>query len=287
MFEKTLKPNLEIFERKLKDVLLAHRNELSYDIENFIFNNPKRLRPIFAFLVADLLNLNINEDVQNVALSLELLHSATLVHDDIIDESQNRRNNETFYSKFGAKRAVILGDYFLSLCLILLSKLNNCAILEVFSKNTFETLNGEINQFASRFNFQSENDYFKKTCAKTANLFLIAAKSISILANKNNEKTICDFALKFGTAFQLKNDIDNFLKTNPDDFQNGIFTLPLIYFKQENPNCDIINLSGLDKYIKKSADKLNELIDEMKALLLCEFGNKAQSLIEFTEKILK
>ena len=89
---------LKNFETKLKEVILNSDNFLTYDLEKFIFTNPKRLRPIFIFLFAKILKID-NPLVQNIALITELIHNASLIHDDIIDEEKIRRNNPTFFEK--------------------------------------------------------------------------------------------------------------------------------------------------------------------------------------------
>lgn len=269
-----LKPYILSLEQSLKTLAEENSNELKEEVVGFLFAKSKRIRPVFTYLCTLLLNKDIDDDIQNVALSLELLHSATLVHDDIIDESLLRRAQESFYSKLGSKKAVIIGDYLLSLSLSVLAQIKNIQIFEIFSRNIINTINGEINQFNKRFSVQSEHDYLKKTAAKTANLFVCAAQSVCELKNAKDEhkKSLENFAYSFGTVFQINNDVKNLL-SNADDILNGIYTLPYIYFKQENPSCDIIkgDKNLIIKYAKKAQDKASEIMSN--ALNELDFTN--------------
>lgn len=259
---KPVRPLILQMEQKLCDILENNSNELKDDVIDFLFSPSKRIRPAFVFLCTMALSEDVDDDIIHIALALELLHSATLVHDDIIDESKKRRGKDSFYKTFGAKRAVILGDYLLSLCLCALSRVKSQQIFEIFSKNIIKTINGEINQFNSLYEYTSVDEYLNKTGAKTASLFVCAAQSVC--AHFNGGSKICTslekFAYQFGTLFQLKNDIDNF-KNSKDDIKNGIFTLCSIYFKQENPTCDIMLIKEceIEKYLEKSHLLINEI----------------------------
>lgn len=259
-----LKPYISTLENNLKTVVEENSNELKQDILGFLFAKSKRIRPVFTYLCTFLLDEEIDKDIQNIALCIELLHSATLVHDDVIDESTKRRENDSFYSKFGSKKSIIIGDYLLSLCLLVLSKIQNTKISEIFSQNILKTINGEINQFDARFKIQGEKEYLQKTAAKTANLFVCAAQSVCEIKKAKPEikNALEKFAYDFGTVFQLNNDIKNFLSSQ-DDIKNGIYTLPYIYFKQENPTCDIIKLgkNQIFMYAQMAQNKSKEIIE--------------------------
>ena len=278
--DDTLKFYIQNLEDNIKTLVEENKNELEDDVLGFLFAKSKRIRPIFIYFCTHILDGSVDDNIQNIALAIELVHSATLVHDDVLDESEIRRGNKSFYSKFGSKKAVILGDYLLSLALLALSKINNPKIVRIFSKNVLETLNGEINQFEGRFKILDEQQCLKKTAAKTASLFICSAKCVCelLLADNANKFALENFARDFGTYFQLKNDIKNFLSAK-DDIKNGIYTLPLIYFKQENPECDIIDIdrNQIVNYAKKAEKKADEIING--ALLNIDDTNGARELL--------
>ena len=286
-----LKPYILTLENNLKTVVEENSNELKGDVLGFLFAKSKRIRPIFTFLCTLLLDEEIDVDIQNVALCIELLHSATLVHDDVIDESIKRRENDSFYSKFGSKKSIIIGDYLLSLCLLVLSKIQNTKISEIFSQNIIKTINGEINQFDARFKTQDENEYLQKTAAKTANLFVCAAQSVCEIKKAKPEikNALEQFAYNFGTVFQINNDIKNFLSSQ-DDIKNGIYTLPYIYFKQENPSCDIIKLSKnqVGMYANRAIKKAQKIAKNVQRELDFNGNNYVKNaLMNLCEELLR
>ena len=286
--EDTLKSYIQNLEDNIRTIVEENKNELKNDVLGFLFAKSKRIRPIFIYFCTHILGGRVDDDIQNTALALELIHSATLVHDDVLDESEMRREDVSFYSKFGSKKSIILGDYLLSLALLALSKLNNPKILKIFSQNVLKTLNGEINQFEGRFNIANEEQCLEKTAAKTASLFVCGAECVCELlgADAAHRNALKNFAYDFGTYFQLKNDIKNFL-SGEDDIKNGVYTLPLIYFKQENPECDIINIdrNQIVNYAKKTDDKARKIIKN--ALLNIESIKGAHQMLAGLIKLLE
>lgn len=243
-----IKNELENFEAKLKEVILNTDNFLTYDLEKFMFSSPKRLRPIFIFLFAKILKID-NPLVFNIALITELIHSASLIHDDIIDEETLRRNNPTFYKKYGSKLAVLEGDLLLSLALEQISQ-TNIEISKIFASRIKATIQGEISQNENTDKITNLETYYKKTFAKTANLFLAGLEALFTLDKKN--ENLLNFMKNYALAFQIKNDIDNF-KNNSSDFKNGNYTLPVIYSNMENKAEDF------SKYIEKSYKEVEQL----------------------------
>ena len=165
-----IKNDLEIFEKKLNDIIKENYTPFSNHLYDFIFQNAKRLRAIFVFLFAKILKIE-NEDVFNIALLSELIHNASLIHDDIIDEAKERRNLETFNLKFNSKIAVLEGDLLLAIALEILSK-TNIEITKIYSKRIKKTILGEINQNTS-LNTNNINLYIEKSFDKTGNLFIV------------------------------------------------------------------------------------------------------------------
>lgn len=243
-----IKNELEIFENKLKEIIEECDNFLLYDLKNFLFTNPKRLRPIFIFLFSKILNIN-SPLIMDIAIITELIHNASLIHDDIIDEEIQRRNHPTFYKKYGSKLAVLEGDLLLSLALEKISD-TTLEISKIFSTKIKATLQGEINQNENIDKITDLDLYFKKTFDKTANLFLAGLESLFTL--KKYDENLINFMKNYALAFQIKNDIDNF-KNNSSDFKNGNYTLPMIYSSMEN------NSQNIEKYIELSYKKVEEL----------------------------
>jgi len=250
--------DLKRFEEKLKNKIIDNDCFLKEDILKFMFQNPKRLRPIFIYLFSKILEVNNQEMTDNIALATEIIHSASLIHDDIIDEEELRRNNPTFYSKFGSKIAVLEGDYLLSLALDVLS-CTNLKILNIFSNRIKKTILGELEQNVNIDKIMSFELYFEKTLEKTGNLFFAGLESLFVLKEQENED-LMEFLRNYTFAFQLKNDIDDILKNDLNDIKNGNYTLPVIYFCMNNSINDLSKLTKqqLEKYIAISLEEVEK-----------------------------
>lgn len=279
-----IKNDLDAFENKLKEIIDLNSNFLTKDLNKFLFTNPKRLRPILIFLFAKILKID-NSLVQNIAIITELIHNASLIHDDILDEEKIRRNNPTFFEKYGSKLAVLEGDLLLSLALEEISK-TNIEIAKIFSSKIKATIQGEIKQNENIDKIIDIETYYSKTYNKTANLFLAGIEALFTI--KEKQENLLDFTKNFALAFQIKNDIDNF-KNNSTDFKNGNYTLPVIYFFKENNS---INFNQKDtdfqKYIDKSCMEI-EILKEKALFSLNDIENSIckKALIDLTNHTLR
>ncbi len=240
-----IKNELDSFELELEKIINSNNNFLDKELSSFIFDNPKRLRVILVFLFSKILSIN-SPLTNQIALALELTHSASLVHDDIIDNSFIRRKNPTFYKKFGSKAAVLIGDVFLTYALEVLSKTNN-EITKIFSNRIKKTLLGEIEQNIYNYQDISEKIYLKKTFQKTGNLFLAGLESLFCLKKVDNDKkqALINFLVNFSIAFQMKNDLSDI----DSDIKNGNYGLVVLYFLKDNSIEDLNSNSNFDKYI--------------------------------------
>lgn len=215
-----------------------------------ILNAPsKHIRPLISFLYLKSLGLNIDEKQIILQTAIELVHNASLIHDDVIDNSNIRRNTKTINEEFDNKLAVISGDYILSIALNYIAKLNSIKIVEMFADTLSFMTNGEINQQFSKFQIPTIENYIKKTEQKTAKLFETAICGSLHLANSNENASV--FAKNFGIAFQIRDDIIN-IKTTQSDIKDGIYTAPVIYAG---------NTENYTNGIEKSHILLNNYID--------------------------
>ena len=199
---------------------------LKTKLSNMLNAKSKHIRPLISFLYLKALGLNIDKKQIILQTAVELVHNASLIHDDIIDDSEIRRNIKTINKEFDNKLAVISGDYILSIALTKITKLNSIKIIEMFADTLSFMTNGEINQQFSKFKIPTINNYIKKTEQKTAKLFETAICGSLILANTNEDAS--EFAKNFGIAFQIRDDIIN-LKTTKTDIKDGIYTAPIIF----------------------------------------------------------
>lgn len=270
---------IQTLEDNLKSILQINKNVISRDLETFLLKGGKRIRPKIVFLILRMFNLEITPNHQKLCLALELLHNATLLHDDIIDRAILRRNRETINYKFNDKTSTLLGDFVLSLALQKLSEINNPKIIEIFSQNILKMTKGELYQQFQKDKIPTLDEYIEKTKNKTALLFWAGVKSALLISNyQNHIEEVKNFTLNFGIAFQINNDLKS-----KEDRENGIYTLPYILFKQENPNCDIIEYNN--KYFEKSKEFLKEIANKAEESLKQFQNDYKKELIKIAEEL--
>jgi len=215
---------------------VSPREELKTPLLNFLNSPSKRIRPVLAMLYLKALEFEISEDIVKLLSAVEIIHNASLVHDDIIDESEFRRGDKTLSQRFGNKLGVIAGDYLLSLAMGIISNLGDVEILREFSATLKQMCLGEINQNFDLFKIGTIENYIEKSQNKTAYLFKSAIVSPLILSKKSEEiiERASDFALNFGVAFQIRDDLINITKSDHskpygNDIAEGIYNAPVIY----------------------------------------------------------
>ena len=240
--------------QKLEEKLAQEIIYPTMELKNLILAPAKRIRPVLAFLFLRANGITPDNSQITLQSAVELVHTASLVHDDIIDESSVRRGLETLNSKYSDKLAVLSGDYLLSLALKKLTTLGNINILQAFFETFEEMVQGEINQYFTKGQIPTLDDYIAKTVAKTANLFKLALTT-SAEISKTSISMAEDFGLNFGIAFQIKNDLEDYLGNN-QDFKNGIFTLPMIFEKDLaiDKTKSLMNI-----YIKQAKNSIKDL----------------------------
>lgn len=234
---------------------INEKNHILPIIKDFLSNRGKRIRPVLIFLMLHALNRDIDDFLYKLALANELIHNATLIHDDIIDCSIMRRGEKTINFNYDSKLAVLAGDYLLSEVLKLLADTEDKNIRKIHSDAVSKIIKGELNQYFNRFKILSIEQYIEKSKDKTARLFEAGLVSAYIYNTKNadNIDKVKDFALNFGIAFQIYNDLENL--SNPEklneDVQNGDYSAPLIFFAQEKYGEDVKSLNNVNQALKQ------------------------------------
>ena len=269
-----VKQDLDNLEQQIAG-LFSDENPLSKDLTAFLTAPSKRLRPMLGFLFINALFGKLNEKQREVLLAVELIHSATLIHDDVIDEAETRRTQETLNVKFNDNLAVVAGDYLLSVAMEKVINTGSIEVIKLCTSALKSTCMGEINQYFAKFNITSIEDYVVKSKEKTALLFEIAVLS-PLLLNENEidettKQKAIDFSQNFGIAFQVRDDLINVLHSG-NDTELGIYTAPVIFAYQENKN--IIHEKNIADAIQstKGIEKTKDLMDN--------YFNKSVSAIE-------
>ncbi|MBC7328488.1 polyprenyl synthetase family protein [bacterium] len=234
-----------ILQEQLKDV----PPELSAPASSILFSNGKRLRPVLLLNVAKMLG-KVKKQACYLAAALELIHTASLIHDDIIDEADLRRGVPSINSKWGNKIAVLVGDLLVAKAARLALKWGDKNILALVAGVIEKMSRGEALELALRGRDNiGEKDYLKIIDLKTASLFAAAARIGAILggANQEQEKNLYRFGRYLGLAFQITDDILNIIsdeqvmgKPTKTDFKKGNLTLPYILSSREGKSQGIM-----------------------------------------------
>lgn len=225
--------NQKIQKQLTSDVSLI--NQLGYYI---ISGGGKRIRPMIAVLTGRALGYDGDKHIQVAAL-IEFIHTATLLHDDVVDESDMRRGKQTANEVFGNAASVLVGDFIYTRSFQMMTDLDSMRVLKLMSEATNVIAEGEVLQLMNCNDPDiSEADYMQVIYSKTARLFEAASQSAAILAGATpeQEKALQDYGRFLGTAFQLIDDVldydaDNATlgKNTGDDLDEGKPTLPLLH----------------------------------------------------------
>ena len=203
------------------NVLAKHNDALFKDLCDFLLGKSKRIRSIISLLYLKANNVNIDKNITDLLFSVELIHNASLLHDDVIDNSPLRRNAQTLFDKYGSKLSVISGDYILSIAVEKLLQLKNESILNLFLNTVKKMSEAEIDQFFSRNHDIILENYLGIVRGKTSSLFSASTKSTAMISGIDVD-IAGQFGEKFGILFQINNDLD--YSSAENDKINGVKT---------------------------------------------------------------
>ena len=285
-----IKDEMKDFMLKLKSSI-SSQNSLIDTVVNYILKRKgKQIRPIFVFLTAGL-NGRITDSTYRAAILIEILHTATLIHDDVVDDSNYRRGYFSINALWKSKYSVLIGDYLLSRGLELSVENKDFKFLGVLSNAVKHMSEGEITQLKkSRSLDINEETYFKIIQEKTASLFSSCCMmgAISSKATEEKIKKMHEFGLLVGKAFQIRDDLFGYLsfdtgKPSLNDFKQAKITLPLIHtlskvdtstkrkilknLKKYRAIDEIIEIVKENDGIKYSEKKMIQMIDEAYSIL--------------------
>ena len=217
---------------------------LSEQLSYVVKNSGKGIRPALTLLAGTFYNYNFNY-LLPMAVSVELMHTATLVHDDAIDKSIVRRGQPTINKLWGEDTAILLGDYLFAKAGEFVSDTNNTRTIKLFSQTLGIISSGELNQYITAFKLeQTREQYFQRISGKTASLFCLSTESGAILSEAPEEavKTLKDYGYNLGIAFQIVDDVFDFVSNEEtlgkpvgSDLEQGTLTLPAMLLVERYP----------------------------------------------------
>lgn len=272
-----------LIERLASDVVLI--NQMS----SYIINaGGKRLRPLLLILAAKACNYE-GKHHHLMAVVIELIHTATLLHDDIVDEAETRRGQQTANEAWSNAAAVLVGDFIYSRAFEMMVEPDSMQVMQILSKTTNIIAEGEVLQLLNCQNVDlSEAEYYKMVEQKTACLFSAAAKIGAVLAAADHKKitALTNYGMYLGDAFQIIDDVLDYQadakiagKQNGSDLADGKTTLPMIYALQNANNDDKKTLKSAIKNADfDDFDKVNNILEKTDS-----FAKAQQKAFEFAD----
>lgn len=260
--------------KELFDAALAHEDDFLGQALDYVRRRQgKMMRPLLVVLMAKELG-NVSVNSLRSAVTLELLHTASLVHDDVVDESGERRGQRSVNAVYDNKVAVLVGDYLLSTSLLQAAQTSNIHVVEIISRLGGTLSEGEVYQLANiRKEHISEEAYFHIIYHKTAALFAACAElgAISAGGSADYVARAKRFGELVGLCFQIRDDIFDYYedskigKPTGNDMLEGKLTLPVIYAIQHADNERVMQLAARVKSGEASAAEIAELVDYTKS----------------------
>ncbi|KAM6970972.1 all trans-polyprenyl-diphosphate synthase PDSS1 [Tautogolabrus adspersus] len=235
----------------IRKELFVSTEELKYLCDYYFDGKGKAIRPMIVVLMARALNIHSNRagdllpGQRAIAMISEMIHTASLVHDDVIDGSDKRRGKRTINEMWGERKAILAGDFILSAASMALARIGNITVVKVLSQVIEDLVRGEFMQLGSK---ENENERFKhyleKTFKKTASLIANSCKAVCILVNSDPEvhEIAFQYGKNVGIAFQLVDDVLDFTsganqlgKPSAADLKLGLATGPVLFACQQFP----------------------------------------------------
>ncbi len=300
-------------EEKMRNQANGYREELAFALDQLIAAGGKRVRPTVTLLVSAMLGADQDRAI-TLASAIELLHTATLVHDDLIDGALTRRGMPTLNALWDSSATILAGDFLFSQAAYLAADVGSIDVMRMFAKTLSIIVNGEISQVLSLNHGANRDEYYQRIYAKTASMFELAARAPAYLIDNGEDyaEDLLVYGNEIGMAFQIVDDVLDFStdaelvgKPVANDLTNGLLTLPVFIFAESNPKNEQVKrlfegqiLSeeeslSLVKSIQES-QALSESLQEakghqvraMEALQNVPAGPEQQALLDLAEYVL-
>ena len=238
---------LQVEERMLSQAEGAHQ-QLALAMDHLLSSGGKRMRVALTLLTGEMLGGD-RETLVTLAAALEMLHTATLVHDDLIDGSLIRRGIPTLNAQWSAPATVLTGDFIFARAAKLAADVSLVPVMQLFAQTLATIVNGELTQLFGRRGMMGREEYYQRIYAKTASLFETAALSAAMVSASSPDvlaKTKF-YGNEIGMAFQIVDDILDFTgdqesvgKPVASDLRQGIITLPTLFYLEKSPQDEVL-----------------------------------------------
>jgi len=243
----------------------GHHPDLGVALHHLLSSGGKRVRPAVALLTGGMLGADL-ERLITLGAAIELLHTATLVHDDLIDGALLRRGIATLNAKWSPAATVLTGDFVFARAAKLAAETDSVPVMRIFAETLATIVNGEITQLFTSRGLASRDDYYRRIYAKTASMFELATAAAAMLSPVSEAvvEDLRGFGYDIGMAFQIVDDVLDFTgeqatvgKPVASDLRQGLITLPALYYLEAHPEDDDMQLFLQEnKYSDQSLERL-------------------------------
>lgn len=270
-FFTSVQDQLKFVEQRIRDQAgEEHHPDLRSALEHLLSAGGKRIRPTLSLLVGNMLGAP-EEKVITLGASVELLHTATLVHDDLIDGALLRRGMPTLNARWSPAATVLTGDFLFARAAKLAAETDYLPLMKLFAETLAIIVNGELTQMFSARGVIERNNYYDRIYAKTASLFEMSSLASAMLATEDEAMRLSmkTFGYEVGMAFQIVDDILDFTGNQTEvgkpigsDLLNGLVTLPAIYYAEEHPHDE--DILSLPDGGWKDTDRVQRIVDNIR-----------------------
>jgi octaprenyl-diphosphate synthase len=268
--QQTLAPELTQLNDLISATLTSPNALMNKVVATYLEKKGKQIRPVMVILSAKLLG-EINENVIKGAVAVELLHNASLIHDDVVDDTRVRRDAQTINGLWDNHLAVLIGDFFLSNALVLASETKDIRMVDSIASLGRLLSIGELDEiYNARYNDLNEDVYYKIIYRKTASLFISCAEVGAYAVGETDEQkleALREFARLLGLCFQIKDDIFDYFsdseigKPTGNDLREGKITLPLLHVLETGEGPEHERMVELARKEALDSDEIATLID--------------------------
>ncbi|HSA99244.1 MAG TPA: polyprenyl synthetase family protein [Anaerolineales bacterium] len=270
-FFTSVQDQLQFIEGRIREQAgEEHHPDLRSALTHLLSSGGKRIRPTLGLLVGNMLGAP-EEKLITLGASVELLHTATLVHDDLIDGALLRRGMPTLNARWSPAATVLTGDFLFARAAKLAAETDHLPLMKLFAETLATIVNGELTQMFSARGVIDRDNYYQRIYAKTASLFEMASLAAAMVAIEDEEMRLSMkiFGYEVGMAFQIVDDILDFTgeesavgKPIGSDLLNGLVTLPAIYFAEANPDDE--DIVSLPEGGWKDTERVQRLVDNIR-----------------------
>lgn len=270
--QQLIAPELQALNQLIARTLDSPNELMNRIVDNYLRTKGKQIRPIMVILSAKLFG-EVNENVIRAAAAVELLHNASLIHDDVVDETKIRRNTPTINGIWDNHIAVLVGDFFVSSSLQLAMLTGDIRIINAIASLGKLLSIGELDQiYCARFHNLTEPAYMQTIERKTASLFMACVEmgGYAVGASDSDIANIREYARLLGLCFQIKDDIFDYFedknigKPTGNDLREGKITLPLLHVLESDTTPRRDEMLQLSQKEELTADEINALIEYAK-----------------------